>query len=90
MEVYPEGKHIPAKGYEPSEQLKLAVINFAQACKNAAPSCIIEYGQTDRDVEIVLRSRVNPNTPFMNVSTFYVWEEDGKVVGSKADGGFGI
>lgn len=84
-----EGEYIPVgvranfKGYVPSENLKQTMMTFAHACKQKCPHAIIEFGQTDRDVEINIRVK-QQRTMFYRHFQYYVWEENSQVVGAKA------
>ncbi len=89
-ELFLKGERIPKRGYEPSDALKSAIVTFAHAVRQRRPDAIIEFGQTDRDVEISVRIRVDKNSPFMQNIVYFVWEEDGKICGAKAEGGFSI
>lgn len=89
MHVILKGERHQSKGYEPSEALQRALMTFRQVIIDRIPTAIVEFGQTDRDIEITVRHK-NGNSPFVTMTTYYVWEEDGELVGSKAEGSFGL
>ena len=83
-EILLKGEQVKPRGYEPSEKLKEAILTFRQLVLQSGGG--INIHQTDRDIELEVSEPPRANTPFRRMERYYVWEEDGKICGSKAEG----